>query len=210
MIEKVKIGRHRRSPSNDTGVEALDEDRRTEADLGRTLIASRDPGAYCELLARTQHRSFRFAPQGCPDAVEAVLWRWFERGAGPYSPDRPFGPFFTASIRNEHIARSRRRFRPTSLDDIRSNQEPADPHLVLDQVLLDDARRRVVAAVAGLPERERAAITALFLLGLTFRAAAKLLRCSTRSLQRSEERALRMLAVALGSRAHAREGITAA
>ncbi|HZV02655.1 MAG TPA: sigma factor-like helix-turn-helix DNA-binding protein [Planctomycetota bacterium] len=179
-------------------MEGDNEDGRTNDQLGRALIEQRDPQAYLALLARYQDRPFWFARNGCPEEVEAVLWRWFERGVRSYDPVPPLEPFLIVAIRREYRSRRRRRVpRMQRIHELGAELEPFEPRDVAYEICDQETATRLSSAIDELPQAERAAVLAVFVDRLTYRAAAAKLSCSLGTLQRTVGRALGRVAVSL-------------
>lgn len=198
VTRKTKIARYKSTASANSLSEGKDEDARTNEEFGRALIATRDARAYCELLSRFRDRPLWFARKGCPEEVEAVLWRWFERGATSYDPGRPFEPFFLVSVRYEYRNRRRRRRHGVQpLHDLEGDLEPSDGTDIVREICDRETAGNLAAAIQDLAEAEQAAVVEIFLKQLTYRAVSEKLHVSLGTLERTVKRALARLAVAL-------------
>jgi RNA polymerase sigma-70 factor (ECF subfamily) len=132
----------------------------TEERLGEQARAG-DAEAFGELVRRHQHAALRVATtvlgttEGADDVVQQAIERAW-RALATYQPDRPFGPWFFRIVAN--CARNDRRSRGRRAQlEVRATPGPAvlTPE---DEVIADEDRRLVVAAMNRLASSDRLVI----------------------------------------------------
>jgi DNA-directed RNA polymerase specialized sigma24 family protein len=175
-------------------------DERTDEELGIALGRDHDPTAYVELCRRYEARSFWFAPHGCPDLVETILWRWLHNGASTYNGARRFDRFLLGALKNEWKKARKKAVRFVRLEELGEGQEPMDPRHQSEDLLRAETRQTVEAAIAQLPQPERTAQTELVLNGLSYRVVATRLKWSHEKLQRVAKNGRALLAVMVAKR----------
>lgn len=133
----------------------------TDTDLARRAAAG-DPEAFGALVERWAPavRRVTRAALGDPDeaddaAQDAFLSAW--TNVASYDPTRPFGPWILRIATNRAYDRGRRRKirKVEELHDDRPSNK-AGPDQETERVML---RERLDVALAGLPQRQRVAIT---------------------------------------------------
>jgi RNA polymerase sigma-70 factor (ECF subfamily) len=138
----------------------------------RTLVES--TGGYLLGLARRMVRD----PVEAEDVVQDIYMR-IGRHLGRYDPSRPFTPWVRRLAVNHVLNHLRSRKRMASLDARAeaTGAEPTDPRVPSPPEGASAAERRdaVRAAIAGLPEDYRAAVTLRYLGGRSVREVAELL-----------------------------------
>jgi RNA polymerase sigma-70 factor, ECF subfamily len=159
-----------------------------------------DPAAYEALVRAHQDIAFRTAclfAGSAADAEEAAqegfvkAWRALPR----FRAGAPFRPWLLAIVANESRNRRRAAGRRAGLA-ARAAAEPASgdaapsPEALL---LSGGARRELLAALAALEERDRAVIACRYLLDLSERETADVLRCRPGTVKSRLSRALARL-----------------
>jgi len=132
----------------------------SDADLARRA-ASGDSDAYGQLVDRhaaAARRLARTVLQNAEDAddaaQEAFLLAW--RHIARYDPARPFAPWLMRIVMNAAAdLRRKRRVRTTEQIPASTLSDSASPEEETDRVLFS---ARLESALAGLPERQRAAV----------------------------------------------------
>lgn len=143
----------------------LEEPARNTAELV-DAARRRVPGAWEELVARYGGMvrgvvaSFRLQEADAADAVQMTWLRAFERLESVRNPDRLGG--WLATIANRECLALLRRARWETPDETVAGDHPAGELGPEAQVLMEEARVAVQAAVAALPRRRRQLVHALF------------------------------------------------
>lgn len=178
-------------------------EQQSDEDLVRR-VARGDRDALALLLDRHSDRAYAFAtrllgnPTEAEDAVqEAFLKLW--REAGRWQAERGrFAPWFFRIVYNLCIDVIRRR-RTVGLDTVAEMESDAPgPEELAARRLRED---RVAAALARLPERQRAAVLLCYYQGLSNREAAEIMNLGVKGLEALLVRARRQLAQTLASEA---------
>lgn len=108
------------------------------------LVARHLPGLRRLALVRLMD------PAMADDAVQDTVIRWM-RALAKQDPDRPVGPFVRTLLRNACVDAQRRRTRRAEAPEVEGAEGP-----VMERELdLHAGLRRVLEAMAGLPERQR-------------------------------------------------------
>lgn len=176
------------------------------------LLVSRvgegEVAAYRELVRRYAAKLLRFAERLLRDAGEAedVVQETFLRlwqHARDYSPQARVTTWLHRIAHNLAVDRLRARGRLKPLLD-----EDAMPESTTPKTLLDEKRRALAleAALAGLPERQAAAVVLVHLHGHTGAEAAEVLGVSAEALESLLARARRALKTDLVRRSKAAGG----
>jgi RNA polymerase sigma-70 factor (ECF subfamily) len=163
----------------------------------RSLLESVAP--YLRALAARRHRD----PGDIEDAVQDILLT-VHAIRHTYDPARPFGPWLVAIANRRLIDRLRRqgrtRARETALDPALEQAHEtfvaAEANLYAERL----ERGALEAAVAGLPPRQREAITLLKLQELTLKEASEASGLSIASLKVSVHRGMKSLKKMIGDR----------
>ncbi len=167
-------------------------------------IAAGDRPAFDGLVDRHLPRCLRLAERvlGSRAEAEEVAQEFFLRtwtGAGRWRRSADGGARFTTWLYRVvvNLCRDRRR-RPgfVPLDSAGDPPDPADSALTVLQK--NRSAARVAAAVAGLPERQRAALVLCFYEGLSDRAAGEILELTPGAVESLLVRARRRLREELG------------
>ena len=156
-----------------------------------------DAGAYEELVRRHQPIAFRTAlvlAGSAADAEEAAqdafvkAWRALPR----FRAGAAFRPWLLAIVANEARTRRRAAGRREGWTARLAAAEPARPAEdgVLATVLVHERAAELQAALAGLDERDRAVLALRFLLDLSERETAAVLRCRPGTVKSRVSRAL--------------------
>jgi RNA polymerase sigma-70 factor (ECF subfamily) len=152
----------------------------------RLLLESVTP--YLRALAARRHRD----PGDIEDAVQDILLT-VHQIRQTYDPARPFGPWLVAIANRRLIDRLRRqgrtRARETTLETQHETFAAPETNLAAE----NQERRALHAAVAGLPPRQREAITLLKLQELTLKEASAASGMSIASLKVSVHRGMKSL-----------------
>jgi RNA polymerase sigma factor (sigma-70 family) len=159
-----------------------------------------DAAAYQRLLAdvlpaiRRQVGARLRDADACEDVVQNALLS-IHRARHTYRPERPFGPWMRAIVRNAVVdalrERGRRAARETPLE--RPEAVPAPPALPPDGELSP----RLAAALRELPEKQRQAVELIHLEGLSVAEAALRARTSPGALKVRAHRGYRLLRLRL-------------
>jgi RNA polymerase sigma-70 factor (ECF subfamily) len=143
---------------------------------------------YLRAIAARVHRN----PSDVEDAVQDIMLT-LHTIRHTYDPARPFGPWLVAIANRRLIDRLRRqgrsRARETALDGQDETFSAPEANLYTD----DMERRALEAAVAGLPPRQREAITLLKLQEMSLKEAAAASGMSVAALKVSVHRGIRTL-----------------
>ena len=150
---------------------------------------------YLRSIAARVHRN----PSDVEDAVQDIMLT-LHTIRHTYDPARPFGPWLVAIANRRLIDRLRRqgrsRARETALDGRDETFSAPEANLYAD----DMERRALEAAVAGLPPRQREAITLLKLQEMSLKEAAAASGMSVAALKVSVHRGIRTLRKLLPTR----------
>lgn len=173
----------------------LPESRRSPAtDPGRiALAAAGDAGAWTALVNRHLPAVARCAaymlgdPAEAEDVAQETFLRLHRKLASWEGGEDGLSSWLHRVAVNLSIDRHRGPARPASLDDMGEVAEPAD----LDGPL--DRKRHIEAALANLPERQRAALALVHYQGFSGREAASALDISVEALESLLARARRSL-----------------
>ncbi len=184
---------------DDTGGYALDwsalmaEAQGGDVAAYRTLLEAVVP--YLRALAARRHRDAR----DIEDAVQDILLT-VHQIRRTYDPARPFGPWLVAIANRRLVDRLRRQGRTTARE---TALEPHDETFAAPEAnLYPDAMEQgaLRAAVAGLPPRQREAITLLKLQELSLKEASAASGLSVASLKVSVHRGMKNLRKLLPNR----------
>ncbi|MEP6954051.1 MAG: RNA polymerase sigma factor [Solirubrobacteraceae bacterium] len=158
-----------------------------------------DVSAFDALVRSHQTVAFRTAcvfsanPHDAEEATQDAFvkaWRAlprFRRGA-------PFRPWLLAIVANEARSRGRSGARRSRREERAAALEPApSPDGVEATVLVRERRAELTAALAELPERDRAVLVLRYLLDLSERDTAAALRCRPGTVKSRASRALERL-----------------
>ncbi|MBI4081078.1 MAG: RNA polymerase sigma factor [Candidatus Lambdaproteobacteria bacterium] len=172
-------------------------------------VAAGDPQACAELVDQHLRRVTRFAYRMLGSLAEAEdlsqevflrLWRH----AGRWEPRARLATWLHRVAYNLCLDVLRRR-RNVALDDV---PEPADPGIgPADALLQEQIARAVEAALARLPERQRAALVLVHYEGLSGVEAAEALACSEEALESLLARGRRTLRQRLANLRNERSGM---
>jgi RNA polymerase sigma-70 factor (ECF subfamily) len=163
-----------------------------------------DLAAYEALVARYSALAHRTAYMlGAGDEAEDVVQEAFVkafRHLSGFRRDAPFRPWLLRIVANEthDLTRSRGRradlaLRLGATADLRA---PDDPE---GSAVATDRRARLLAAVRGLPERERQAVVCRYFLQLTEAETAQVLGCPVGTVKSSTHRGLARLREEVGN-----------
>lgn len=157
----------------------MDADVQTDAELLERARAG-NPQALDELLARALSIARRYSAAVCgkapdrEDAVQEALVQTFRHARGIREP-RAFRSWLYRAVKNACLI-GRRRGGSTRTREIEEGAEPADPaRLADDLVAAQEDRRRVRAAVAGLPQSYREAVFLRDFEGLSTKEVSRVL-----------------------------------
>ena len=160
-----------------------------------------DVDAFTTLVGRYRLPAVRLAygiaGNEAEDAVQDAFVKAF-RKLSTFRADCPFRPWLFTIVANE--ARNRRRSvtRRASLE-LRVRQQPVPTGAASDTLAIDhEQRRRLVAAVADLPDRYREVVALRFFAGLSESETAEVLSCPLGTAKSRLFRALEALRTALG------------
>ena len=157
-------------------------------------VAEGDPGAFRTLVARhtaslTAHatRMLRNASEAEEVVQEAYVRLW--KQAPSYRPDAKLRTFLYGIVHHLCIdrLRARKRHDPDALEQLTSTDRPSG------SLRERELRERVLAEVATLPDRQRAALSLVHFEELSNIEAAKLLDVSVEALESLLSRARRTL-----------------
>lgn len=179
------------------------------AAVARSLDGDLD--AYAVLVARYTMRAHRAAfllgaGEEADDIVQEAFVKAF-RNLRSFRAGEPFAPWLLRIVRNEtkNLLRSRQRRSAlwkrfsTAEADLTAGPDPAE------EVLADQRRTELLAAVNALPERERRVLTCRYFLDLSEAETARVLGWPLGSVKSRTFRALRRLR---GLLATAQEGVS--
>lgn len=165
-----------------------------------------DTSAYEDLVRLHQQQAFRVAcvlTGSAADAEEVVqesltkAWR----AMGRFRQGAPFRPWLLAIVANESHTRTRASGRRQAWTTRAAQEQTlagASTAPSAETVALEDARRdMLLAAIAALPDRDRAVIELRFLLDLGEAEMAAALRCRPGTVKSRLSRALDRLRAAL-------------
>jgi len=151
-----------------------------------------DAGAFDRLLGRHQRRVLRTAwrllgdPEEARDAAQEVFLRLY-RHLHRIDPRRPLAPWLYRVTVNVCRDLGRRRRRPLPLEEVAEPPDPgADP---ARRASLAEERRIVEEGLAGLPEKERAALVLRDVEGLATSEVAAILGSSETTVRSQISRA---------------------
>jgi RNA polymerase sigma-70 factor (ECF subfamily) len=181
--------------ARDVRLESVDDD----AQLLRA-VADGDRAAFNRLSQRHLDRAFGVALRmtgnraDAEDVVQEVFLRLWQRPEAWRPGQAQFSTWLYRVVVNRCLD-LKRRPKGTALDAI---EEPQDPKPDAESALLDAARDKALkAAMARLPERQRAALTLTYTAGLKNAEAASALEISVKALEALLVRAKRELRDAL-------------
>ena len=158
-----------------------------------------DVSAFDALVRAHQTLAFRTAcvfsanPHDAEEATQdAFLKAW--RALPRFRPGAPFRPWLLAIVANEARSRGRSGARRSRREERAAALEPTAPAEGVEAaVLVRERRAELAAAVAALPERDRAVLTLRFLLDLSERETAAALGCRPGTVKSRTSRALERL-----------------
>jgi len=138
----------------------------TEAvmEFGEARLRSRDPDALGELIARYQHRLYRYLLRLAPEAAEDLFqqtWLRVVESIRHYDPRRDFDSWLFAIAHNLAIDHLRRRA-PASLDEPGEDRLAAHAPDALERLLAEERRAAVVSAMSELPSLYRETLSLRF------------------------------------------------
>ncbi|HEX4812185.1 MAG TPA: RNA polymerase sigma factor [Nonomuraea sp.] len=173
-----------------------------DAAIARSLDG--DLAAYEVLVARYSALAHRTAYLlGAGDEAEDVVQEAFVkafRHLPAFRRDAPFRPWLLRIVANEthNLTRSRGRRAELALrlGAIADPRAPDDPE---GSAVATDRRARLLAAVRGLPERERRAVVCRYFLQLTEAETAEVLDCPVGTVKSSTHRGLARLREEVGN-----------
>lgn len=149
------------------------------------LVAQRDQRAFSVLMERHMARAIRFAERivgnaEADDIAQEAFVRVWNRGA---SYDPGVGRFTTWLYRIVlNLAIDSRR-RPRHLDIEEAADVPSNEPEPVVRLIADEQDRSIAAAMAALPERQRAAIALFHMEGLSVREAALAMNLSEKAFE---------------------------
>jgi RNA polymerase sigma-70 factor (ECF subfamily) len=163
-----------------------------------------DLDAYAVLVARYTLRAHRAAfllgaGEEADDVVQEAFVKAF-RHLSRFRVGEPFGPWLLRIVANEtrNLTRSRRRRAALALRLPSGESDGAATGGPVDEVLASERRARLVAAVNGLPDRERQVLVCRYFLELSEAETAHVLRWPLGSVKSRTSRALSRLRGVLG------------
>jgi RNA polymerase sigma factor (sigma-70 family) len=169
-----------------------------------------DVAAYEELVTRYQAVAHRTAfLLGAGGDAEDVVQEAFVKGyraLGRFDTTAPFRPWLLRIVaneaRNRHRSSSRRSALAVRLARAapESDGSPPDPQ---DAVVTEERRARLLAEIAGLPEKQRLVVTCRYLLELSEQETADVLSWPPGSVKSRLARALERLRTSLPEPEHA-------
>ena len=158
-----------------------------------------DLDAYAALVARYTVRAHRAAfllgaGEEADDVVQESVVKAF-RHLARFRVGEPFGPWLLRIVANEtrNLTRSRRRRAALTLRLATAQPGGAAADGPVAEVLAAERRARLVAAVGGLPARERQVLVCRFFLDLSEAETARVLARPLGSVKSSTSRALNRL-----------------
>lgn len=182
--------------AGESGTDGDVEDRRLV-----TAHLSGDPTAFGQLVARHHDRLWGVAlrtlsdREEAADALQDALLSAF-RGAGSYRGEARVTTWLHRVVVNACLDRARRaKVRPTVPLPEQGPGEPADPS---DPIGQRETAVEVLAALAALPDEQRAAIVLVDIQGLPVEEAARVLGVPTGTVKSRCSRGRARLAIALG------------
>jgi RNA polymerase sigma factor (sigma-70 family) len=163
-----------------------------------------DLAAYEALVARYSalaHRTAYLLGAGdeAEDVVQEAFVKAFRHLAG-FRRDAPFRPWLLRIVANEthNLTRSRGR-RAELVLRLSATADPRAPDDPEGAAVATDRRARLLAAVRGLPERERRAVVCRYFLQLTEAETAEVLDCPVGTVKSSTHRGLARLREEVGN-----------
>jgi RNA polymerase sigma-70 factor (ECF subfamily) len=174
---------------------------RRAIDDAEAIARSRDGDldAYAALVARYTLRAHRAAfllgaGEESDDVVQEAFVKAF-RHLSRFRAGEPFAPWLLRIVANETRNLTRSRRRRTALALRLSAAEPAATAAdgPADKVLAAERRTQLVAAVNGLPDRERRVLVCRYFLDLSEAETAQVLACPLGSVKSRTWRALNRL-----------------
>ena len=158
-----------------------------------------DLDAYAALVARYTVRAHRAAfllgaGEEADDVVQESFVKAF-RHLARFRVGEPFGPWLLRIVANEtrNLTRSRRRRAALTLRLASAHPGSAATDGPVAEVLATERRARLVAAVGGLPARERQVLVCRYFLDLSEAETARVLARPLGSVKSSTSRALNRL-----------------
>ena len=158
-----------------------------------------DLDAYAALVARYTVRAHRAAfllgaGEEADDVVQESFVKAF-RHLARFRVGEPFGPWLLRIVANEtrNLTRSRRRRAALTLRLATAHPGSAATDGPVAEVLATERRARLVAAVGGLPARERQVLVCRYFLDLSEAETARVLARPLGSVKSSTSRALNRL-----------------
>jgi RNA polymerase sigma factor (sigma-70 family) len=115
-----------------------------------------------------------------------------------FDTDRPLRPWLLRIVANEAKNRRRSAGRRGRLTAVVAGRRPEHQPTPEDVAITDADSRAVLAALAGLADRDRDVISCRYFAGLSERDTAEVLGCKTGTVKSRLNRALERLRVALG------------
>lgn len=165
------------SPAKSDSQDVRDPDRGADEPGLVQSVQAGDVRAFSPLVARYMEPAYAVAlsilrhEQDAEDAVQAAFIRALDR-IGQLRPGSRFGPWFYRVLRSTCLNLRRRELLRThsELTDTAASRD--DPHREMER---NNARRRVLAALEQLPERQRTAVMMYDLEGYDHAEIAKIL-----------------------------------
>ena len=158
-----------------------------------------DLDAYAVLVARYTLRAHRAAfllgaGEEADDVVQEAFVKAF-RHLSRFRVGEPFGPWLLRIVANEtrNLTRSRRRRAALALRLPSAESGGAATGGPVDEVLASERRAQLVAAVNGLPDRERQVLVCRYFLDLSVAETAQVLAWPLGSVKSRTARALNRL-----------------
>jgi RNA polymerase sigma factor (sigma-70 family) len=159
--------------------------------------------AYEELVRRHSAAAVRLAHAICgssgdaEDAAQEAFVKAYQ-ALGRFRADAPLRPWLLRIVANEAKNRRRSAGRRGRLATLATGRRPEHQPSPEDVAITDADSRAVLAALAGLPERDRDVISCRYFAGLSERETADVLGCKTGTVKSRLARALDRLRFALG------------
>jgi RNA polymerase sigma factor (sigma-70 family) len=170
------------------------------------LAQAGDVGAYEDLVRRHAAAAVRLAHAVCgsaaeaEDAVQEAFVKAFH-SLHRFRADAPLRPWLMRIVANEAKNRRRSSGRRARLAVVAAGRRSETVTLPEDAAITNAESRAVIAAVAGLPERDREVISYRFFAGLSERETAEAIGCPPGTVKSRLARALDRLrqSAALGA-----------